>query len=145
MKLHELVSISKKQKRVGRGGKRGTTSGRGTKGQKSRAGHRIRPAQRDLLLRIPKQRGFRNKPQDPPAAVFNVGDLSERLKKAGHEKGVTVTREFLVAAKFLAARHPGHVKVLGTGDIGLAFNVKGLAVSKEAAEKIQKAGGKIEK
>ena len=51
----------RKKKRVGRGGKRGTTSGRGTKGQKSRSGHRIRPAERDLLIRIPKLRGYRNK------------------------------------------------------------------------------------
>ncbi len=65
MQLHELKPnySNKKGKRVGRGGKRGTTSGHGTKGQKSRAGHRIRPAERDLIQRLPKLRGFRNKPK----------------------------------------------------------------------------------
>jgi large subunit ribosomal protein L15 len=65
MQLHELKPFhpNKKQRRVGRGGKRGTTSGRGTKGQKARAGHRIRPAERDLIQRLPKLRGFKNKPK----------------------------------------------------------------------------------
>ena len=91
MKLHELSSTHKKTKRVGRGGKRGTTSGRGTKGQKSRSGHRMRPAQRDLILRIPKHRGFRNKPQGPEAIVFNVGFLSDRLKRDGQCRRLVVT------------------------------------------------------
>lgn len=143
MKLHELSSIRKKTKRVGRGGKRGTTSGRGTKGQKSRAGHSIRPAERELLLRIPKRRGFRNKPLSSSPAVFNVGFLSERLKRDGHKEGVTVSRELLAAAKLLPATFSGPVKVLGDGDIEMSFNVKGLKVSKEAAQKIQKAGGTI--
>lgn len=143
MKLNELSSIHKKTKRVGRGGKRGTTAGRGTKGQKSRSGHRMRPAQRDLILRIPKARGFRNKPQDPAAIIFNVGFLSERLKRDGHEQGVTISKEFLIAMKLLPTRFQGLVKVLGHGDIVMPFNVKGLKLSKEAGEKIQKAGGKI--
>lgn len=65
MQLHELQSLhpNKKEKRVGRGGKRGTYSGRGVKGQSSRAGHRIRPAERDLIQRMPKLRGFANKPK----------------------------------------------------------------------------------
>lgn len=52
---------NKTKKRVGRGGKRGTYSGRGVKGQKSRAGRRIRPAVRDLIQQIPKLRGAKNK------------------------------------------------------------------------------------
>lgn len=143
MKLNELSSIKKKTKRVARGGKRGTTAGRGTKGQKSRAGHRMRPAERDLILRIPKARGFRNKPQEPVAVIFNVGFLSERLKRDGHEKGVTVTREFLTAMKLLPTRFQGLIKILGHGDISTPFSVKGLKLSEEAGEKIQKAGGKI--
>jgi len=63
MQLHELQPLHKNgcKKRIGRGGKRGTTSGRGTKGQKSRAGHCIRPAERDFIQRLPKLRGFKNK------------------------------------------------------------------------------------
>lgn len=59
MQLHELQAIheNKEAQRIGRGGKRGTTSGRGQKGQKSRSGHRIRPAVRDMIQRLPKLRG----------------------------------------------------------------------------------------
>lgn len=62
MQLHELQpkTKNKKKKRIGRGGKRGTYCGRGLKGQKSRAGRRIRPAVRDVILRIPKLRGKGN-------------------------------------------------------------------------------------
>jgi large subunit ribosomal protein L15 len=143
MKINELPSIHKKTKRVGRGGKRGTTAGRGTKGQKSRSGHRMRPAERDLILRIPKARGFRNKPQEPSAIIFNVGFLSDRLKRDGHEKGVTITKEFLIAMKLLPTRFQGLVKILGHGDIETIFSVKGLKLSKEAQIKIEKAGGKV--
>ena len=73
MQLYELKPNhkNKKHKRVGRGGKRGTTSGKGTKGQKSRAGHRIRPAERDLIQRLPKLKGFNNKPKGKKHKIIN--------------------------------------------------------------------------
>src|SRR3989344_7528452 len=59
MQLHTLSSRTKNKKNppVGRGGKRGKTSGRGGKGQTARAGHKIRPEVRDLIKKIPKRRG----------------------------------------------------------------------------------------
>src|SRR3989344_3669203 len=59
MQIHEVTSKTqfKTKKVVGRGGKRGKTAGRGTKGQKARAGHRIRPAIRDIIKKLPKRRG----------------------------------------------------------------------------------------
>src|SRR5579863_4914513 len=59
MQLHDLKrkTENKSPKHVGRGGGRGKTSGRGTKGQKARAGHRIRPDVREQLKKIPKLRG----------------------------------------------------------------------------------------
>ncbi|MBU2101416.1 hypothetical protein KKH05_01725 [Patescibacteria group bacterium] len=62
MNLHDISPINKnkKKKRIGRGGKRGTFSGRGIKGQKSRAGRKIRPASRDLIQQLPKLRGSKN-------------------------------------------------------------------------------------
>jgi len=62
MNLHQIAPEHKKnpKKRIGRGGKRGTYSGKGVKGQKSRAGKRIRPGTRDLIQQIPKLRGSRN-------------------------------------------------------------------------------------
>lgn len=63
MQLHELrpLTKAKTKKRVGRGGKRGTYSGKGMKGQKARAGRKIRPGYRDLVQRTPKLRGSRNR------------------------------------------------------------------------------------
>jgi len=63
MQLHELQPThkTKTSKRIGRGGKKGTYSGRGMKGQKSRAGARMQPLVRELIKRYPKLRGYRRK------------------------------------------------------------------------------------
>jgi len=63
MQLHELKPTHKlkKRKRIARGGKRGTYSGKGMKGQKSRAGRRLEPVVRGLIKRYPKLRGYRFK------------------------------------------------------------------------------------
>ncbi|MEK9170388.1 MAG: uL15 family ribosomal protein [Patescibacteria group bacterium] len=114
------------KKRVGRGGKRGTTSGRGTKGQKSRSGHRIRLAKRDLLIRLPKLRGYKNKSIHEKPGIINVGDLEK-------------SKETVFSKKNL-----GKVKILGNGELKKAITVQGIPVSKSAREKIEKAGGKIE-
>lgn len=116
---------NKKEKRIGRGGKRGTTSGRGTKGQKSRAGHRIRPAERELYSRLPKFRGFKNKPVSEKKAVLNIGDLSSSSESI-------FTQDNL-----------GKVKILGMGELKRPVTVKGLPVSESAKKKIEKAGGKV--
>ena len=83
MQLHEIQPKTKRKtkKTVGRGGKRGKTSGRGTKGQKARAGHRIRPAIRDVIKKIPKRRGegtSRNRFATPALnlAVINLSELN---------------------------------------------------------------------
>ena len=59
MQLHTLKSKTKRKRsaQVGRGGTRGKTSGRGTKGQNARSGHKKRPEIRDTIKRIPKLRG----------------------------------------------------------------------------------------
>ncbi len=114
-----------KKKRIGRGGKRGTTSGRGTKGQKSRSGHRIRPAMRDLLIRLPKLRGYRNKSIKAKQASVNVSDLSK------------------FSEAVLTKKNLGNVKILGGGDLNKVINIEGLKVSKSAREKILKAGGSV--
>lgn len=116
---------NKKPQRVGRGGKRGTTSGRGTKGQKSRSGHRIRPAERDLLIRIPKLRGYKNKPLLEKPLALNVGDLEN------------------ISETSLNRKNLGNVKILGGGEVKKALTVEGLPVSKTAKEKIERAGGSV--
>jgi large subunit ribosomal protein L15 len=61
MQLHELRPIHKphKKKRIGRGGKKGTYSGKGIKGQKSRAGRKFKPLIREIIKRYPKKRGYK--------------------------------------------------------------------------------------
>ncbi|MBI5306527.1 50S ribosomal protein L15 [Candidatus Wolfebacteria bacterium] len=140
MQLHDLKSQFKKEdkKRVGRGGKRGTTSGRGTKGQKSRSGHRIRPAERDLIQRLPKLRGFQNKPLREKDLIVNVGDLEKKIK------GNSIDREILIKSKIIRNFDKNKkIKILGNGDLNRSFEIRGLKISKNARKKIEAAGGKI--
>ena len=83
MQLHTLQAThkSKSKKRVGRGGKRGTYSGKGVKGQSSRAGHKIRPGTRDLIQQIPKLRGARN-----------IGPKKRSKKQRGAPKAKVATK-----------------------------------------------------
>ena len=145
MKLHSLPSTkTKRSQRVGRGGKRGHTAGRGTKGQRSRAGRRIRPAERDLILRIPKRRGFRNKPKSERTVVFDLTTLSKKLKSFATSKvPVEISRDMLRVAGMLGKNFNGTVKILGDGDMAFAISVKGIGVSKSAKKKIEKAGGSV--
>lgn len=120
MLLHEIKSHNKnKAPRVGRGGKRGTTSGRGQKGQGAHAGRGIRPANRDFIQRLPKLRGrgtHQNKPKSVKLPVINIGDL---------DTGKPMPKGY---------------KILGGGGITKAIRVYG-KVSKSARAKIEKAGG----
>jgi large subunit ribosomal protein L15 len=76
----KLKDKKKRKKRVGRGGKRGTYSGRGQKGQKARAGHRIKPAEKYLIYKLPKLRGIKNKPKSEKPIIFNLSDLEKKWK-----------------------------------------------------------------
>lgn len=145
MQLHELSVIrGRRKKRIGRGGKRGSYSGRGVKGQKSRAGRRIRPAERDLILRIPKLRGFKNKPKSSKAVVLNVGDL-ERVKAMLEKENLpaVVSREALAKLGFLPRSRRTRAKILGGGEIRTPITVSGIPVSESAKMKIEKAGGAV--
>lgn len=138
MQLHELKPShkSRSKTRVGRGGKRGTMSGRGQKGQKSRAGHRIRPEYMDLIQRLPKLRGLKNKAIKPKPVVVNVGELAN-IKES------PITLDVLKSNGLVGKKYRGAVKVLGGGEIKNPIEVKGFKVSGAAKEKIEKAGGKV--
>ena len=138
MQIHQIKNFDfrKKKKRVGRGGKRGTFSGHGMKGQKSRAGHRIRPAERDLLQRLPKLRGVKNKPLKNPAVVINVGDLDKYFDE------INLNRNYLLKKKIIRILN-APVKILGGGSLKKAYIIEGLQISKQARQKIEAAGGKI--
>lgn len=128
----------KSEKRIGRGGKRGTTSGRGQKGQKSRAGHRIRPAFRDTILRIPKLRGFGNKSIKSKPQIVSLADLS---RLPGNE----VTYKTLVESGLIRKGGQKRVKILGSGEVKKSFLVRGVSASKSAEEIIVRAGGRVDK
>lgn len=126
----------RKKPRIGRGGKRGYSSGRGQKGQGSRAGHRIRPAERDLIIRLPKLRGYKNKPFSAPNEVIDLSELS-KLKNS------RVTKTALFEAG-MTTREKTPVKILNNGQVSRAFEIAAdIEVSASAKEKIIKAGGKI--
>lgn len=147
MKLHELSTIkTRKNQRIGHGGKRGSYSGRGQKGQRSRSGHRIRPAERDIILKLPKMRGFRNKPKADIFEVFNLGELSKALASQAAEAGKTplvVNHELFRKAKLVRKDYKRPIKILGTGEIAFPIAVHGFEVSQSAKIKIEKAGGKV--
>jgi len=140
MQLNQLQRKTKnrKQKRVGRGQSsgKGKTSGRGTKGQKARAGHRIMPAIREQLKKLPKRRGYSFKSIQDKPVVINVSSL-ERLFAAGD----TVTMATLTERGLKAGGRT--VKVLGEGDLSKKLTVSGLKVSGSARTKIEKAGGSV--
>src|SRR2546423_11980073 len=116
----------------------GKTAGRGGKGQTARAGGQTRPGfeggQRPLIGRIPK-RGFTN-PFREPAQVVNVRHLGKLAA------GIEVTPETLFGAG-LVRRPDRPIKLLGMGDVGRSFTVKGVTVSASARTKIEQAGGTI--
>lgn len=142
MQLHELRPKYKlkRRKRVGRGGKRGTYSGRGQKGQKSRAGRRLKPAIRGLIKRYPKLRGYKFKPLKLKPAIINIEALGKKIK------GGEIINPQVLIKQGLVHRIKGktpEVKILGKGELTKALIVEGCEVSKGAKEKIEKAGGTI--
>ncbi|MEK7635171.1 MAG: uL15 family ribosomal protein [Patescibacteria group bacterium] len=86
MQFHNLKknTSNRKAKQVGRGGTRGKTSGRGTKGQNARAGRKKRPEMRDIIKRLPKLRGrgknFLKSRKVKPLAI-NISRVKEHFKE----------------------------------------------------------------
>ncbi len=140
MYLHSIPRPSRmkrKKTRVGRGGKRGTTAGHGTKGQKSRAGRRMRPGMREMIQRLPKLRGVKNQSRSIFPIPVNVGDLELFDAKS------VVDPKALAAAGFIRSERT-RVKILGGGDLTKSLVIRGIPVSKKAKEKIESAKGAVE-
>lgn len=148
MQLHELkpTTVRKTAKRIGRGGKRGKTSGRGGKGQTARAGNSMRPEMRDFIKKLPKLRGHgvnraaTVNEERVRAVAVNVSAL-ETVFKAGD----TVSPKTLVAAGVVETvrKKAPKVKILATGELSKALTIEGCEVSATAKAKIEKAGGKV--
>ena len=142
MKIHDLKRVTKNRKTaiVGRGGKRGKTSGRGGKGQTARAGHKVRPEWRDIIKKMPKLRGYAFRSIQDKFTVINLGQLEHLFSN-----GDSVSPSILVKMGILETRLGKNpkVKILALGDISKKINVSGCKVSAEAKNKIEKAGGKV--
>lgn len=140
--LSNLEKLVKPRKRVGRGGRRGGKSCRGSKGQKSRSGSNseIKPffegGQMPLSRRIPR-RGFKNFSRIEVKGV-NLDDLEERF-----ENGATVDRAALMACGLIKGQGSYKIKILGNGTLSKSLTVKADAFSKSAAEAIAKNKGKV--
>lgn len=135
MQIHQLKAKKQKnRKRIGRGGKRGTYSGRGIKGQKSRSGKRIRPAILDFIQKIPKLRGVpasRYKKQGVKQLrvihqIVNLDVLDVKFKE-----GETVSPQSLLD-KSLVRKIKGRapvVKILGRGKLKKKLKFEGVEMS----------------
>ena len=136
MQLHQLKpkhANTDKRKRVGRGGKRGTTAGKGTKGQKARSGHRIRPAMREYIQRLPKLRGYANKSLKEEAAVVTLSMLGKMTSP--------VTVASLTKDGYMKQGQP--VKILANGELKKAVTIEGIKMSVTAKAAVEKAGGSV--
>ncbi len=146
MQLHSLTPRSKRRTSiaVGRGGKRGKTSGHGGKGQTARAGHKIRPEVRDLIKKLPKRRGHgKNRSRTVRTNRIAVSTVNIAALEAVYTVGETVSPATLLA-KGLVRRAKGRapmVKILGAGALTKALSVKGCALSATAQAAILGAGG----
>lgn len=145
MQLHTLKrkTPNKKSQQVGRGGTRGKTSGRGTKGQNARAGRKKRPELRDFIKRLPKLRGrgissfksFRPKAigvnLSAIDSIFNAGEVvsAQSLMERG-------------AFKFKKGTTP-RVKILGTGELSKKVVFEGVEISSAAKSKIDASGSEV--
>jgi large subunit ribosomal protein L15 len=137
--LKPAKGATAKRKRVGRGGKRGTYSGRGLKGQRSRSGGKSGLKALGLKQRLkslPKLRGFKS--LKPKMEVVNVSDLETKFAD-----GDIITLGKLVAAKLVNTSKTG-VKVLGDGKLSKKLTVSAHGFSASAKSAIEKAGGKID-
>lgn len=142
MQLHQIRPIHKRKsrKRVGRGGKKGTYSGRGVKGQKSRSGAKFQPVIRELIKRYPKLRGYRFSSLKQKPAIINIGTIEKNFK-AGDKLSPNIFLERKLIRR-IKGRIP-RVKILGKGELTKALNVEKCLVSESAKKKIEKAGGRI--
>ena len=148
MRLNEISDnqgATKDHKRVGRGAGSGTgkTSGRGHKGQKSRAGATINGfegGQMPIYRRLPK-RGFKN-PFRKQYRIVNIDDIQKAVDAGKVKAGAELDAQSLQDVGIVGKGKLG-VRVLGRGKINVAINLNVAGASKTAITAIEKAGGKV--
>ena len=145
MKLNSLIKINKKKIRVGRGigSGRGKTSSRGHKGQKSRSGVAIKSfegGQMPLYRRLPK-RGFKSL-NNKNMAILNLSKIQNIYEKNKKELKSTLDLKYLKDNKFINKKY-SKLKILGSGELKIKLDINAHFASKQAQEKVIKAGGKL--
>ncbi|OHA25970.1 MAG: hypothetical protein A3C06_01965 [Candidatus Taylorbacteria bacterium RIFCSPHIGHO2_02_FULL_46_13] len=145
MQMHNIQRNTKRKysQSVGRGGKRGKTSGRGTKGQKARSGRKIRPEIRDVIMRLPKLRGRGkniNQSIQADAVIVDIELLEKRFEATEVVTPQTLLEKGLIES--VSGVLP-KVKILGSGELTKKLSIVGCSVSAGAKTKIEKVGGKI--
>ena len=136
MQIHHITkpSTARNARRIGRGGKRGTYSGKGIKGQKSRAGAKMRPAEREILKKIPKLRGYRFKSFRLQPATVTLFDLEKKFSN-----GDVVSPETLLNHKLIKrqrGRMPNRIKILGKGKLTKKLVFKNVLFSKAVGKAV---------
>lgn len=142
MQIHQLKPNHKNspKKRVGRGGKRGTYSGKGLKGQNSRAGRKFVPAIREYIKKYPKLKGYKARRFANTVAILNLNAIEKNFENS------SVINPNILVEKRLIRKINGKmptVKILGTGEITKKLVIEDCLVSKSAKEKIEKAKGEV--
>ena len=145
MSLNKLLKINKKKIRVGRGigSGKGKTSSRGHKGQKSRSGVAIKSfegGQMPLYRRLPK-RGFRNFSKKN-IAILNLSKIQSMINKSENNLKDNLNLKIL-KEKNLVNKKFEKLKILGSGELKNVITITAHFASKQALEKIEKAGAKI--
>ena len=147
MQVHNLrkSNLSRQAKRVGRGGKRGKTSGRGMKGQNARQGNSKRPEMRDVIKKIPKLRGQGIHGNRSRAIMTSPAAVNVALLERTFQVGETVSPRTLLQRGVISHRKGTMplVKILGSGELSKKLSVRDCLVSQTAREKITQAGGGV--
>jgi len=143
--LNTKDKINKKKIRVGRGigSGKGKTSSRGHKGQKSRSGVAIKSfegGQMPLYRRLPK-RGFKSLNKNT-TAILNLSKIQNMMEKKSNDIKSTLDLKILKDKKLINNKYL-KLKILGSGEIKKNIEISAHFASKQALEKIEKAGGKI--
>jgi len=146
MQLHQLKPTYKrrKEKRIGRGGKKGFYSGRGAKGQKARAGRKLQPLIRQIIKKYPKLRGYRQKlkfkNEKLKITILNLEVLEKKFSSGEKVNPETLLEKGIISK--IKGRIP-KVKILGKGELTKSLTIERCLISKQAKEKIEKAKGTI--
>jgi large subunit ribosomal protein L15 len=148
--LNKLRSSGKDRKRVGRGGSRGSTSGKGHKGQSARSGGTVtrgfEGGQMPLHRRLPK-RGFNNAEFRNEFSIINLEQLEQRFNNGDVITVALLIQSGLVRPKMSASENAKRgiwVKLLGKGTLKKKFTIQVHACSEHALKAVGQAGGTVE-